>query len=389
MKPSWQPTPEQECLLEACLESGDRAEKALQVWLGSLDLQRIDGATYRLLPLLAARGLPDGVDPEVRALIRGVYRRTWYHNTLLLGEAGKLAALLGAAGIPTMLIKGSALTVQHYRDIGTRPMGDLDLAVPTESARQALELLFAQGWTQNAIYRSRSLELFAEPLFCFQHALGIRNANGIEIDLHWHVFAQNLDPDSDAETWRTASRITHRGSSFLVPTTHEHLLLVLTHAVRWGPTRPIRWVADAITLIRTAPDLDWDGFVAVAVRRGHVGTAHELLAYLASRFRVEVPSRVLASLAQHSATVGRQIYHPNNRTPTFFSGWAELRRLHRQYRILRDRSPERCPKGFVRFLASALGEEHPTQVPGYLMGVALRRLRRGLGVPAPAPVRSK
>lgn len=393
MKPSWHPTPEQECLLEACLGSGDRAATALKSWLDSVDLQRVDGGSYRLLPLLATRNLPATMDPGALALIKGVYRRTWYHNQLLLAEGRTVATALDAAGIPTMLLKGGPLSMAHYRDIGARPMGDLDLAVPVGFARQAVELMIREGWTPEATpltgtmtpsrFRNsgwcpgvRTLESFDERYFNVRHAHGFKKPSGLGIDLHWHIFQGDCDPDSDAATWRSASRVTHSGCSYLLPSPHEHLLLILVHASRWSPSSSIRWVADAVTLVRTSPHLDWEAFVAAAVQRRQTCAAGELLAYLAERFREEIPADMLRRLAVYPATRQmRGAYRQSSSRPTPLTGWEEIRYLYSRYRVLRGRSPEACPPGFPRFLCSILGAEHPWQVLDYSVREGIRRLR--------------
>jgi hypothetical protein len=66
---SWQPTDSQERLLEACLLAGERAATALRAWQRTVELQKLDDGSYRLLPLLASRSNVLGIEPEFRALI--------------------------------------------------------------------------------------------------------------------------------------------------------------------------------------------------------------------------------------------------------------------------------------------------------------------------------
>ena len=55
--------------------------------------------------------------------------------------------LLNDASIPTILLKGMALSQRYYRDLGLRPMFDLDLLVPPQRAKAAYEILGPLGWT--------------------------------------------------------------------------------------------------------------------------------------------------------------------------------------------------------------------------------------------------
>ncbi len=393
MKPSWHPSPEQEFLLEACLEPDDRAAVALRAWMDAVDIQQIDGGSYRLLPLLSSRPASIKAKPEVRALAKGTYRRTWYHNQLLLAEGGKVASLLGVAGIPVMIIKGAALALEDYRDLGARPMEDMDLAVPLEFARQAVELMVAQGWAPSATPLKgtmspgrirglgwspgpRAIEAFDGRYFHVRHSHGFRNSNGLGIDLHWHIFQEDCDPDSDDNSWAEARPASRGPFSFLVPSAHEHLLLILGHAARWNPIPSIRWVADATTLIKTSPSLDWEGFVAAAVRRRRTCAAAELLSYLAKRFHAAVPEKIIRSLATHPDTEkSRPAYIRDVSRPNLLSGWTEICYLHGRYRRLRKTSPATCPPGFSRFISGILGAERPSQVAGYAVREGIRRLR--------------
>jgi len=393
MTPAWQPSPQQELLLEACVAEGAPAAAARKAWLGNTDLQQLEGGSQRLLPLLAARTAPQEIDAGARVLIQGAYRKTWYQNQLLLAAAREMAARLSSDGIPVMLLKGAALSLEYYRDAGARPMGDLDLAVPTGQARQAVEHITRAGWTPEAtpltatmtpgrrrdsgwVPGLRPLAGFDERYFNVRHAHGFRHANGLGLDLHWHVFQGDCEPDADEETWRNAHPVTHRGSTFWIPAPEEHLLLLLAHGARWSPTSSIRWVADAATLLRACPDLDWDQFLAAAVRRRQTCAALDLLRYLGTRFGVAVPAEVVRELAEHPVTPKtRSAHRRSSSRPTPLTGVTELSYLHARYRALRRRSPGACPAGFFRFVCSILGAEHPGQVLSYAWREGVRRLR--------------
>ncbi len=113
--PSWQPTSVQEQLLDACLLSGKDALDAWHQWQAKVDLQRLDAGSYRLLPLLWRNLSRLGVDDPSMAVFKGVYRRTWYHNQMILAQAEELVATLCAAGIPTLALKGLPLTTTVTR----------------------------------------------------------------------------------------------------------------------------------------------------------------------------------------------------------------------------------------------------------------------------------
>jgi len=51
------------------------------------------------------------------------------------------------AGIQTILLKGAALILLHYKDPGLRPMVDFDILVPAGKAAAAIKVLTELGWT--------------------------------------------------------------------------------------------------------------------------------------------------------------------------------------------------------------------------------------------------
>ena len=75
----------------------------------------------------------------------------------------------------------------------------------------------------------------------------------------------------------------------------DQLLHVLAHGARWGEVPPIRWVADAVAVERSAEGgLDWERFVAEASRRHLTVAAAEALERLAADLDFPVPGWALA-----------------------------------------------------------------------------------------------
>src|SRR4051812_17046083 len=96
--PNAWPTREQELLVAAALLSPQRAAEAWAEWKTCVDLGAVDLGTVRLLPLVY-QNLPATVgDDALMDMSRGLYRRTWYMNHLLLRDAVPALAALRDAG---------------------------------------------------------------------------------------------------------------------------------------------------------------------------------------------------------------------------------------------------------------------------------------------------
>ena len=141
------PTRSQTWLLRAALLSGPAALQAWQVWKDQNgDLDRLDSGSRRLLPLLFFNLRANRVSDPQMAPLKALYRQTWYRNQNLFYQIADVLEALRSAGIPTMILKGAALGVLHYGDLGLRPMADFDILVPTAQIEQTYAELGQRGW---------------------------------------------------------------------------------------------------------------------------------------------------------------------------------------------------------------------------------------------------
>ena len=403
--PGWMPNNAQLLLLQACLAPAEQARDALGQWADIPVDQRRDNGSLRLLPLLWSRreatGIPASLGSESPHWKQEVMR-TWSNNQRLLACANKLAESLERADIPVILIKGLPLALQAYGDLGARPMGDLDIAVPHRQARQAVEALVGHGWkplptplkggtsqghqAQDLAWTrsQRRLEDFSPLYFHVRHSHGFRHGDGLEVDLHWSIFQGQCDPDSDNQLWEAIQplaaliRVPQARPSRLLqaPDPAEHLLLLLAHGARWDVCPPIRWIADAVMLLRSTPDMDWSRFLNRARCRSLTLVGAELLTFLKKRFAVDIPESVLEQLrATQPSRKERRIYQRDCSPADWRSGIEELRYLHRRYRLLSRRADLRgsmAMPSWPTFLCHILGAPRPRDLGRY----ALQELKR-------------
>src|SRR4051812_21498162 len=137
----WLPDGTDEFLIKAAVEDGDQAIAAWGEWKRRRSLDEAGHAAFLILPLVYRNltGL-SLQDPEL-GRIRGVYRFTWSRNQLLLHLGGIALRDLRQAGIETIVLKGAALSVSQYRDLGVRQMGDFDVLVPRRRVTEAIDAL--------------------------------------------------------------------------------------------------------------------------------------------------------------------------------------------------------------------------------------------------------
>jgi Uncharacterised nucleotidyltransferase len=282
------PTASQEALLRAALLPVPEALAAWRSTAAGLDPRRMDPGSRRLLPLVWANLTGQGVrDAQVDGLAP-IYEETRTRTESLLARAGPVLEALHRAGMRTLVLKGAALVGGYYRDAGTRPMSDLDVLVPTVAATTGAQTLEAHGWVPRFPWDPRAVRL--------THSAVFDDAAQLCVDLHWHVFAECCRPDDDEILWARSIAIEIGGVRTRALAPADQLLHVCIHGEKWVHVPGIRWVADAVQVIRSGAVV-WPHLVAEAVRRRFVGRLTRQLTYLRDGFAAPIPGDVLATLA--------------------------------------------------------------------------------------------
>ena len=276
-------------VLTAIFAPDAEARSAFNAWRVALDLQGpFDSEVVRLLPLLYLRLCELGIEDDLMPRLKGVYRHAWVRNIELLHETSTAVAALERAGVPTLMLKGAPLALRSYSRPAARPMADLDVAVPKQRLAEAIRVLEAAGWT------SPRINLGA---LSVSHAAVFRNARGDEFDLHWHILTETSGKPVETRFWETARPFDLDGVPTRMLDPALALVHVLVHGLRTNPVPPVRWVADALTLIRRSVDLNWDLLVAFA-RAAQVTQRMRLgLVFVTRRFEAPIPAETLKALA--------------------------------------------------------------------------------------------
>ena len=291
------PTAEQELLLRAAVMDGDPAVAAWDEWKATHDLveTHLDHGSFRLLPLVYRNLAAQRADEPLLPRLKGIYRYWWCSNQQLFYRAAGVVNGLESAGIPTLLLKGAALSPQFYRDTGVRPMGDIDLLVPYPRARAALDRLTGLGWQ---VTRPRVADLIR-----YQHCVRLASWTGQALDLHWHVLRECVDRDTDEGFWRRAVpvQVLEVRSLGLGPT--DALLHTIVHGMRWNAEPTVRWIPDAMAILKASGgEIDWALLRDEARDRQMLLRVHVGLAYLRRAMGGPVPDAALALVREARPT---------------------------------------------------------------------------------------
>jgi hypothetical protein len=360
----WRPTPEQEILLRAALLQDDRAIAAWEEWSGKVELRRLDGGSQRLLPLVYSNLIALGV-PQVKLhRIRNNYLQSWARNQVLFRRGTRALQALHTAGIPTLLLKASALIPLYYKDVGARPTSDLDVLVPVSQGWQALKVLDSVGFRTV----DRALGEMDESYVSRHYAHTLESADKTNLDLHRHVFFFETRKLGDAEFWNGSIPVVLDGVESRALNAADQLLHVCVHGIAWNPTPPIRWVADAVVTVR-GDTVDWERLICQTMAHGQALAMRDTLEYLAQSFDVAVPTNILAKLQSHNASRFEQVHYEIVVRPrTEHNAALKLWYHYSQFRRLNELYEHESPlMRFPAYLRDTWMLPTTRDVPGYLV----------------------
>lgn len=202
---------------------------------------------------------------------------------------------LVAAGIPALVIKGSALAYTVYARPWQRPRTDTDLLVGPGDVAAASHALEQSGY-------AKSDALTSGTLVSHQLAFERTDAHGMRhvIDLHWKIVNPQILADALPfdELWKEAQPAVALGPAARVPSLVANLALACIHrlAHHQGHERLI-WLYDMRLLSARFGSADWDQLGQLAVDRHVSSLCLDGLAQARARLGSAFPERLEAILA--------------------------------------------------------------------------------------------
>jgi putative nucleotidyltransferase-like protein len=364
-------------LLRAALLEGPASAAAAQRWAAyhseSGKLHQLEPGARRLLPLLyknAKPFLPAELHPELRQ----IQLEYWADNQKRFRKLAEVLAWFEGHKVPTLVLKGMALSVLHYKDMRLRPTADADILIPEQQAPTTIEKLAAEGWMYDYHFPDASK---SEYFYRHAHGVSLKHADYGDVDLHWHVLRDATFSGADHAFWADSvplqiHEITTRSLS---PT--DQLLHACVHGYKANVVAPIRWVADAITVLRTS-EIDWTRLVRVSRElRVSIPTV-SALAFLQSTFPTSIPSEVLDELAAIPIDAAERRYFERQAQLEIHLRGILADNLERHRRANRDRHPILSLLSLPRQFQLHYNLPRLSDFGGFVLSLLTKRIRRGL-----------
>ena len=333
-------TPSELALLRAALLEGPAAAEAARGWLARQrngevgpGFHRLESGSRRLLPLLY-RNVKASIPAEPRGELRKVHHDYWADNQKRFRRLQELLAWFEANGIPTLVLKGMALSVLHYRDMALRPTSDLDILVPEDRAPEVVGLLQRDGWTTEDYLPSAPKKRY---FYRHIHAIPLARPDYGSLDLHWHVLTEATFRGADRPFWSDSVPLAVNNIKTRALNPTDQLLHACVHGFAVCDIAPIRWIADAVTVLRTS-QVDWTRLVNLSKQLHVTISLGASLSFLRATFPTPIPAEAVEEIQAVRVDHAERRYfetlvHRN-------SGWREVLayNFERHRRANRDRN---------------------------------------------------
>lgn len=243
----------------------------------------------------ALKQCPAAVRDEVRK--RALARSMWEIRHRLV--IGALLDRLSAAGVPCLLLKGTAAAYDVYENPATRERGDTDLLIPSHKRNTAREALNETGFTRTIEGQELPEELRSQEPWSFTSEDGFEHS----LDLHWEplnapALHELLTFDEMAAGSRPLPRLSGNAIAPSLPIMLLHACLhrgmhdcapyFVGQRTYFGGNRLI-WLHDLFLLGRAMTDREWSKFCRMAIEKGMADVCLDGLTEAEERFDLFCP----------------------------------------------------------------------------------------------------
>ena len=217
-------------------------------------------------------------------------------NLAMAREVMRVQRLFDDSDLPVLFVKGPALAVLAFGNVGLRSGQDIDLLVPYEALPAATAVILRAGYRRsdpppNISDAQLRLVMPLRKDLGFVHRATVR----LRIELHWRLF---LNPHAMAESsLMTASRLAPLSGAAGVRSLGEDdffAYLCMHGALHWW--NRLQWLADVNALLASKPQSGVERLVRAAEARGAGRAAAQALLLCRKLFQTPLPASLTATL---------------------------------------------------------------------------------------------
>jgi hypothetical protein len=255
-----------------------------------IELAVKEGMAGFLYRSLLKAGLLETLNSHHKQRLYTTYYLTIRHNLKLIHALNEIIEPLMQKQIQVILMQGISLLQQVYRDIGLRPMNDMDIWVLPNQYTDLVDCLAGLGFKKNIIYADTY------------------SKGEVVLDIHTHILGGDriqsrdllIDIDQE-EIFQNARLINIENTVALCLNASDQFLYLSLHAMKHNLERLI-WLVDIKSLVAEWNPSDWKALVTRAEQLGQQTTLLYMLHILTNIFKLKLPAEISAYLASWKPT---------------------------------------------------------------------------------------
>lgn len=262
-------------------------------WPYVIRLAELEGVSGFLYSSMKRLGLLDRIPDSALQDLELQYLQTKGRTLAMLHEAELLSTMFEKASIEAIALQGICLVSALYKDLGLRPLGDIDLLVKPYCQDRLKECLLRAG------YRA------VDPVYP-----NVMSKGAIALDIH--VNPLNLErigarrfifPEDSELIWQRAIPMFSSSQGLLRPDISDNFSLLSAHALKHGYSRLI-WMVDLHESLRALEKVQggWQLIVDGASRWKQQRAVAYALVLVEKMFGLVAPAQVRKSLGTNRLT---------------------------------------------------------------------------------------
>jgi len=214
-------------LTEESVESLKQLLKSNPDWPYIKNFTQTQGTAPLLFKVLKKNNLSHLVPEVYYNYLQSLYYQTHSQNILALEQLKKVLAAFNKAGIKTILLKGIASAEFIYKDLGLRPMGDIDIMVEPDNILAGEKILFELGYINEMPYKSYKLRT----LNIYNH-LNTFHYKNIKLELHRELNSSHHIYRIPSEfVWKNIKQVNIEGETAYTLNTEANIQYLSIHSV--------------------------------------------------------------------------------------------------------------------------------------------------------------
>ena len=219
-------------------------------FIGLCEWHNVAPLVYRVLPA----AFPGAIPPAAMNRLRNLCHNNTARALFLASELSRILNALESCGVPGYPFKGPVLSVMLYGDPARRQSKDLDILIPKERVRKAIDCLDTLGYGARASVAGHRLAAHRRTEYELQF---FRRDGKLTVELQWAVVPGFFGFDHEKlGIWSRLEPRPWNGHAFPVLPPEETLLMLCVHGAKhlWCK---LGWIADVAGLLAlpAPPDL--------------------------------------------------------------------------------------------------------------------------------------